>query len=319
MEWYYILLIVLVSLIVLFLLANILLGYVGYKNAFKKIDVRDAYTIPKKSFYYPFKEEFIRGIEWYNTIKKEDIYITNNRNLKLRGRLTKQSIKEKPTVIIFFHGWNSIGDNDINCFGVPLLYKEGYDLLIIDQVAHGKSEGNMSTVGILEQEDVLLWVDKVNEIYNDNCNIVLSGMSMGANMVMLSANKPMKNVKAIIENCGFTNAYDELKYISTSKYKIPGFTFSFVSMMIKLNTGLCLKKFDARHNLKESLYPVLFIHGKIDQTVPYQMAIDLYNSCGKDKEILLVEDAIHLVAGIVDVESFNNITLSFLNKHLKDS
>lgn len=319
MELYEKILIIVVLVVFIFLILNIILGYIGYINAFKKIECRNLYTIPSNSFYFPYQRELIKGLEWYNTVEKEEIYIINNRGLKLFGKLTKQNKLEKPNIIIFFHGWHSSGENDISCFGIPKLYKEGYDFLIVDQVAHGKSEGNITTVGILEQEDVLLWVDKINDIYNNNCNIILSGMSMGANMVMLSSNKHMNNVKAIIENCGFTNTFDELKYISNKKYKIPDFTFWFVYMMAKIKSGLDLKKYDARDSLKESLYPVLFIHGKKDQTVPYKMAIELYNSCSKEKELLLVEDAIHLVSSIVEPTKFNEVIISFLNKYLKDS
>ncbi len=319
MEWYHILLIILLLLIVLFLLFTIIIGYIAYKNIFIKIKIKNIYTLSTSNKYYPYQREFIQGLEWYNTIEKEKIYITNSRGLKLVGKLTQQNRKEKPNVVIFFHGWNNSGENEIGCAGIPLLYKEGYDILIVDQVAHGESEGNISTMGIFEQTDVLLWVDKINEIYNNNCNIILSGMSMGANMVMLVSNKKMNNVKAIIENCGFTSVYDVLKYASKSKYNINDFTFAFVNIFFMIKTKLSLKKFDARKTLNNSLYPVLFIHGKNDNTVPYQMAIDLYNSCANKKEILIVEEAIHLTSRFNKQDKFDEVMLSFLNKYLKDS
>ena len=319
MEWYHILLIILLLLIVLFLLFTIIIGYIAYKNIFIKIKIKNIYTLSTSNKYYPYQREFIQGLEWYNTIEKEKIYITNSRGLKLVGKLTQQNRKEKPNVVIFFHGWNNSGENEIGCAGIPLLYKDGYDILIVDQVAHGESEGNMSTMGILEQNDILLWVDKVNEIYQNNCNIILSGMSMGANMVMLVSNKKMNNVKAIIENCGFTSAYDVLKYVSKTKYNINALLFFFINFFFTIKTGLNFKKFDARKTLKNSLYPVLFIHGKKDNTVPYQMAIDLYNSCANKKEILIVEEAIHLTSRFNKQDKFDEVMLSFLNKYLKDS
>ena len=319
MEWYHILLIIFSSLTIIFVLFNIIVGYVGYKNIFKRVNNKNLYTMSSKSQYYPYQQKFIQGIEWYNTIEKEKIYITNDKGLKLVGKLTKQNITKKPNIVIFFHGWHDSGENEISCAGIPLLYKEGYDILIVDQATHGESEGENTTIGILEQTDVLLWVDKINEIYSHNCNIILSGMSMGANMVMLASNKNMDNVKGIIENCGFTNVYDVLKYAAKSKYNINGFTFSFVSMFFKIKTGLCLKEFDARKSLNNSLYPVLFIHGKSDPTVPYQMAIDLYNSCNNHKEIFLVEEAIHLTSRFIEQDKFDEVMLLFLNKYLKDS
>jgi fermentation-respiration switch protein FrsA (DUF1100 family) len=129
----------------------------------------------------------------------------------------------------------------------------------------------------------------------------------------------MNNVKAIIENCGFTSVYDVLKYVSKTKYNINALLFFFINFFFKIKTGLNFKKFDARKTLNNSLYPVLFIHGKSDSTVPYQMAIDLYNSCNNHKEIFLVEEAIHLTSRFIEQDKFDEVMLLFLNKYLKDS
>ena len=319
MEWYDIVLIVLLTFIVVSIISNVFIGYGASKRIFNKVEIKNIYKLSNKSLYYKYQPKLIQGIEWYNTIQKKEIYIINNRNIKLFGKLTKQNTKEKPNGIIFFHGWNDSGENEISCFGIPLLYKEGYDILIVDEEAHGKSEGDKSTIGLLEHKDVLLWVDKVNEIYNNNCNIILSGLSMGANMVMLSADKPMKNVKAIIENCGFTNLYEELKFLFISKTKISILIIGFVNFFIKLKYKVSLKHFDARKTLENSLYPVLFIHGKKDQIVPYKMVYELYNKCKTEKEILVVDEAVHLVSSIVNEKEFNKLMLNFLNKHLRDS
>jgi hypothetical protein len=49
------------------------------------------------------------------------------------------------------------------------------------------------------------------------------------------------------------------------------------------------------------------------------MVIDLYNSCANKKEILIVEEAIHLTSRFNEQDKFDEVMLSFLNKYLKDS
>ena len=42
-------------------------------------------------------------------------------------------------------------------------YKKGYSILLIDQRAHGKSDGIYSTHGFYERKDMLSWIDYLND------------------------------------------------------------------------------------------------------------------------------------------------------------
>ena len=59
MEWYHILLIVLLSLVVLLLLFNIIIGYIGYKNTFKKVKPKNKKLSKKRRKQYEKREEGI--------------------------------------------------------------------------------------------------------------------------------------------------------------------------------------------------------------------------------------------------------------------
>ena len=53
---------------------------------------------------------------------------------------------------------------------------------MIDQRAHGLSEGKTITFGIKERLDCLCWVEYLVERFGKETQILLTGISMGANI-----------------------------------------------------------------------------------------------------------------------------------------
>lgn len=74
-----------------------------------------------------------------------------------------------------------------------------------DARGHGRSEGDYIGFGWDERKDYLQWIDRV--IKNDPASeIVLHGVSMGgATVMMTSGEKLPENVKAFIEDCGYSS------------------------------------------------------------------------------------------------------------------
>ena len=86
--------------------------------------------------------------------------------------------------------------------------KQGYHVLSPDLCAAGESDGQYITMGVKESEEIAKWAAKVKES-DENAEIVLHGISMGAATVMLAAGRyEMPGLAAVIEDCGYTSAYD---------------------------------------------------------------------------------------------------------------
>ena len=131
--------------------------------------------------------------------------------------------------------------------------------------------------------------------FGKDIEIILHGISMGAVTVMLanSANPP-KQVKIIIEDCGFTSANEEfadnMKYRTKLKLKP---LISLMSVICKIKAGYSFKEADCLGRLKQAKNPILFIHGGADTFVPTHMGKRLYEACPVPKDILIVEGAVH--------------------------
>lgn len=294
----------------------IIVGYISYNIIFKRGKRVDFYKIINDKYFDKHKEELIKNYEWYSTLDKEELYISNQKGNSLKGYLTKNLNNIKRVVVIYSHGWHSEGDRDIGRMGASLLYNEGFDILVIDHEAHGDSLGKYTTFGRDDAENIKLWVNKINELYENNCKIILTGMSMGANAILLLAKEKMKNVKMIIADCGFTSLYEEMKYSFLHKLKLGYFRFLEFYLFTLFNTNIDIKEKDARISLNLSKYPILFIHGRLDKVVPISMTKENYYACKSKKEILIVDEARHALSSVERKAEYEYRVRSFINDNL---
>ena len=144
--------------------------------------------------------------EWLLQQKMEDIFIKSDDNLKLHATLLRS--KSNKNCVICFHGYTGKGLNDYGSIA-KFYIEQGFNMLIVDERAHGDSEGTYIGFGVLDRYDVVKWVEYAIKRFGNDVNIMLHGDSMGATTVLLASglNLP-KNVKAIVADCGFTSAYD---------------------------------------------------------------------------------------------------------------
>ena len=52
--------------------------------------------------------------------------------------------------------------------------------MVVDERAHGKSEGTYIGFGCLDRYDALQWMEYVVERLGEDCELMLHGISMGA-------------------------------------------------------------------------------------------------------------------------------------------
>jgi len=231
--------------------------------------------------------------KWLKSVNTQEYYISSFDNLILHSYYVRQK-SEKWMIIC--HGYDSEAYN-MACYAEKF-YAMGYNVLLPDQRGYGFSEGNKTTMGVKEQKDIFTWINKLNSDYKPE-EIILFGVSMGAATVMLaSGNKMPKNVKAVIEDCGYTSIYDEFKHNLKRMFHLPSFPFLNIIDLIThivdkwslINDGSCVRA------VKKSKIPMLFIHGSTDNFVPFYMQEELFNAARCKKEKLVIYGANHAEA-----------------------
>ena len=244
----------------------------------------------------------------------EDLFINSKDNLKLHNFLIKNENKSNKWVIAV-HGYTSQGTYMASY--AQNFYDMGYNIIIPDLRGHGKSEGTYIGMGCDERFDIIDLINYINDNFKDS-QIVLFGVSMGAATVMsTSGEKLPSNVKAIIEDCGYTSTWSQFAYQLKALFKLPSFPMMHTASIIcKLRSGYFISEASPIKQIKNSITPTLFIHGDKDSFVPFFMLDELYNASPVEKEKLIIPGAKHARASYVNPKLYWETVENFLEKYI---
>ena len=226
--------------------------------------------------------------------------------------------KETNKFVICVHGHKCNGPDEFSHMMPLYHYDLGYNYLLPDLTAHGRSDGKYIGFGSFDSKNILRWVDYLIDRFGEDIEIVLHGISMGAATVMLcNEMDPPKQVKAVIEDCGYTSAYDEMNY--TLKDMI-GFKFpplvKMASAVCKIKAGYFFGDADPLGNMSKAKNPMLFIHGEADTYVPFEFGKKLYEACPVAKDYMWVPDTIHAFSYYNAKEQYDEKVKGFLAAHM---
>ncbi len=190
----------------------------------------------------------------------------------------------------------------------------GYQALVPDLRAAGESEGTYLTMGTKEAEDIALWAKEIVR-RDPEAKIVLHGVSMGAATVMMASALQPEHVVGIIEDCGYTSAYDMFTVQLGKLFGLPGFPImNCVDVVSRMEMGCALSDAEPLKSVRETRVPMMFIHGEEDKLVPYGMMRELYEASSAPlKESVTVKGAGHAAAKGKDPESYFRKVFSFLD------
>ena len=241
----------------------------------------------------------------------EDMYIQSEDGLKLHA--TYFPCEGSKKVVICFHGYTSEGLNDYSTLAIFYLNK-GYNLLIVDERAHGQSEGKFIGFGCLDRHDAKLWINMIIEKLGEDCKILLHGDSMGGATVLMTTGLELPpQVKAAVSDCAFTSAWEVFSAVLKNMYHLPPFPImQIANQMVKKNAGYELDECNARREVAKATIPILFIHGEADTFVPCSMVHELYDACQTEKKLVIVEGAGHVESCYRDAELYEGAIESFI-------
>ncbi len=241
----------------------------------------------------------------------EDKWVTSEDGLKLHATWFPQQNQKK--VVICFHGYTSKGMSDY--IGLSDYYfKKGYSMLLVDERAHGESEGKYIGFGCLDRLDALKWIEWVIENCGEEVQILLHGTSMGgATVLMTSGLKLPKQVKGIISDCAFTSPKEVFTHVLKKMIHLPAFPMMPLSDLFNRKlAGYGLDECNAAEEVKKAECPILMIHGSGDTFVPCSMCEKIYENIASTKQKLIIEGAAHAECYYKDTAKYEQALDSFI-------
>lgn len=263
----------------------------------------DLFKFPSSEQYAPYADEMPKMVQAALDIPYEDVWIRSHDGLRLHGKF--YAATPDAPVQIMFHGYKSGAERDF-CGGLQVAVKGSFNVLLVDQRAHGKSEGKYLTFGVKERYDCLDWVNYAVERFGADTKIMLYGISMGAATVLMASGLELpKNVVGIVADCGYSSPSAIIKQVLRGHH-CPLFpVYQLTRLGGILFAGFDIEGASATEAMEHCEVPVLFIHGGDDRFVPCRMSKENYEHCAaENKRLLIVSDAGHGISYMLDREAY---------------
>ncbi len=244
----------------------------------------------------------------------EDVELETSDGLKLVGWFIPATDGDGATVI-HVHGLS--GNRSANLSAAATLAAAGYNSLLFDLRNHGASDGDVTTLGYSEIEDVRAALDYVLARPDvDAEKIVIKGHSLGA-VVAIRAAATMSEFKALISESGFASiesSWEEIiRALTGGMQPAP-----LVNMFVDQQTGVPVSQLSFIDELAQvAPRPVLFVHGEIDDVINVSHSQRMYEAASEPKTLCLIPNAGHIDYNTVDPERYNTCVLDFLDTHLQ--
>lgn len=319
MPWWGILLIIIGGFIVLGLIFSVfftfLIAYIVYSKTLMRGKSgswgREHCSEPG---CIPLETMWVRGLEWKKTTESyiKELEIKSKDGLRLVGEWFDYGFDK--TVIILPGRRETL----VYSYYYAKPYKDaGVNVLVIDQRAHGFSEGKYSTCGIKEAEDVSLWMKYLHDELKQK-EIFIHGICVGTccTSMVVAKYKP-DYLKAIILDSMFISYKEIYKnhYLESGHKLFP--VFYEIWIWFRLLTKCNINVSNPEKYMSSFDLPVMFIWGTKDVYCLPEKSKILYEKCAsKQKEIEWFEGAEHSRVRLYDEERYDSLVSDFLTRNI---
>ncbi len=196
------------------------------------------------------------------------------------------------------------------------LVNEGYNVLMYDSRAHGKSEGSRVSYGRFEGDDILGAVSFYKEQGFKPEKIAIISVSTGAISTLMVVDQ-LREVGALIIDSAATNFKPIIIDRLWKEKKVPPFfspcIFFFTDKVFGLKIG------EVRPIEKLQLVPerkFLFLHGKLDETIPVHESKKLLAATNPSSKLVIFPKGEHIETFKSDPSLFRKEVFGFLSREL---
>lgn len=214
--------------------------------------------------------------------------------------------------VIMVHGYNA--DPYVNLVSpARWFYDQGFNVLVIYQRAHSYSGGKRCGMGLIEKDDVTVWLQEQLK-KNDAQRVLLYGTSMGGStLAYLSDKLTDEHVPCMMIDCGYISTENQLKS-DAKRMHLPPLLVPFLRLIARWDQKIDIRERTTEH-LQHAKKPILFFHGTDDLTVSLEEGRKNYEACASAKQLVVVEGAGHTTAFCTDEKQVTAAMTAFLNTY----
>jgi len=257
--------------------------------------------------FQPDNQDYI-DLELNNVIY-QDIYFTTENNVKLHGWYLPSRKSIVHGTVLFLHGnAQNISSHINSVFWLP---HTGFNVFLFDYQGYGKSEGQTTLAGV--QHDfhaALAWLIKNESV--DNKKIIVFGQSLGASIALYAlSNSKYKNlIRGMVSDSGFTS------YRNITRDFLDNFWLTWAFQWpLSFTVSDDFPAIDAIPKI--SPVPLLLIHSKDDEVIPYAHGEALFKAAKSPKLFWSLEHVKHIQ--VFSLESNRQLFVAHLKSMLNNT
>ena len=297
---------VLLGTAVFVMLAAVTAAYACFRMAFyaprKNAVQTDDIDIPEGEIYEHYRPQMERWTREVRAMPREHFTIESFDGLTLHADFFEYA--PGAPMEIMFHGYRGSAERDLSG-GVQRCFLLGRSVLLVDQRCSRRSGGEVITFGINEHRDCLAWAKFAAQHFDPDQKIILTGISMGAATVMMTADKDLPpNVIGILADCGYSSPKAIICKVIRDMKLPPALGYPFVKLGAKVFGHFDLEADSPEEALKNAKVPVIFYHGEADDFVPCAMSRRNFEVCTSRKALITVTGAGHGLSYPVEPERY---------------
>ncbi|HEY0678785.1 MAG TPA: alpha/beta hydrolase [Chitinophagaceae bacterium] len=219
---------------VLFLVLNAMTAFHAYKFTHFYDDQSLQRIKPEQMSFGDKASALIFGVKYPKSVNAEKpavpyetVHLYTRDSLKIEGwHIVRDSAKG---TVILFHGHGSSKSRILP--EAMYFYSLGYNTLLMDFRAHGGSDGNTTTIGYKEAEEVNLAYEYIR---GNEKNIILWGISLGASTITKAVNDFNIKPEKIILEMPFGSLHEAVK----GRVRVMGLPAQPISSLLTFWGGL---------------------------------------------------------------------------------
>ena len=227
------------------------------------------YLNQRKLLYLPSENNYLDDQIDFNF---REVFIDVEKNLKLKAWLIENDFKNKKT-LVFFHG--NAGNLSNRTYKLNQLSKLDLNIIILAWRSFSGNEGEPSEQNLYNEAKKT--IDWLNTRGVKNKNIILYGESLGTGIAVELGQT--NQFGGIILESPFTSMTNAAKNI---------YPWLPVKYLLK-------DKYDSEKKIKNLQIPILIMHGKKDNIVPFKMGKKLYDLANNPKFFYFTENDDHMM------------------------
>jgi len=243
----------------------------------------------------------------------EEVAFTTEDNIPLCGYWI--ACQDSDRAVIILHGFSGSLDPDMRY--VPHLHKAGFNVLMFDFRAHGRSGGRVTSLGALETRDVRAAVKWVLDKGRDRVGLL--GFSMGGRAALLAA-PSIPGVNAILSDGAPPRLVNSVTQNLVLRNRSHAFSWLLARMMLlgaSILTTTNLFRTDPLFAAKHlTAIPVLFFHGEKDRYATMPEMRRMVEDAGPRAQLWSVPEARHRDIEKTRPEEYLQKMISFFSENL---